>query len=717
MDFTAFSDENFEVKSWVNSVLAESTEPLANSNENYASQLAMKLQLFIQEVNKSLEETSQEVLHNLPRVVRDAEAIRQEVMVLQSEMRAVKDDVAKVEHDTAKSMQMLLKIDGLKSRMQGACKALQDADNWTTLSADVEEVFQSRDFVAIAAKLQGMQQSLKILVDIPDYKERCRHLENLKNRLETLLGPHLIAAINTNSIDSAQVYVRIFADIERLGEVQKYYHKCTKAQLLQKWCETIKSDEDYTFINWISLYFDMLLSHWHTQMKWCSQVFPSLSALETLCNVLSDTLCSLDPPLSTLLSGEFERQVDEPLSFLIDVKQVFERFFRSLMTAIKLHNPGSLSADYVKALALAIDAPVKVYVLKYASYEEQRLVSGLDTISLACEDRSESIRLLSDSVVKVFALTDEGNGNCQQLTNGCGYPSLAKALNAFLNVYVDEVRAAIVNWKERVRVSEDAADSTNDWSFLQSVLQAVQICGDILVRTDALDQMLVSSFLNSATKFGFVKSGDDGTRKEIVNLDVICLEPDERRSLEKIVKRLTEDASASFMQEIWQKEVNLCEAVGRIAFDMFFSRIERQLISLPSMKTWSLENPSGVLTDLPTFGLAPQEYITQIGQCLMTVVQHIEPFTLQDNPALRAALRHGKLPYSKHLDRTYDDHIADYLLGCIAMGTCETYVETIFKVAQVTRLSVQRSRRSGIALVRKPDFRFCIAEGISRGLR
>ena len=36
----------------------------------------------------------------------------------------------------------------------------------------------------------------------------------------------------------------------------------------------------------------------------------------------------------------------------------------------------------------------------------------------------------------------------------------------------------------------------------------------------------------------------------------------------------------------------------------------------------------------------------QIGQYLMTLPQNLDPFTVQDSPALTVALRHSKLPYT-----------------------------------------------------------------------
>ena len=40
--------------------------------------------------------------------------------------------------------QVLVEIDQVKSRMQVAAEALQEADKWSTLSADIEETFKTQ---------------------------------------------------------------------------------------------------------------------------------------------------------------------------------------------------------------------------------------------------------------------------------------------------------------------------------------------------------------------------------------------------------------------------------------------------------------------------------------------------------------------------------------------------------------------------------------------
>jgi hypothetical protein len=62
------------------------------------------------------------------------------------------------------------------------------------------QVFESGDIESIAAKLVSMQQSLRILANVPDYEDRKLQLEGLKNRLEAMASPRLVQAFTSSSI-------------------------------------------------------------------------------------------------------------------------------------------------------------------------------------------------------------------------------------------------------------------------------------------------------------------------------------------------------------------------------------------------------------------------------------------------------------------------------------------------------------------------------------
>lgn len=80
------------------------------------------------------------VIQNLPRLLRDIELLQNEVVHFQRKLATVEHDVSKVENETTNSLEYIIKLDSVKKKLKATSKALQEADNWTTLMADIEEV-------------------------------------------------------------------------------------------------------------------------------------------------------------------------------------------------------------------------------------------------------------------------------------------------------------------------------------------------------------------------------------------------------------------------------------------------------------------------------------------------------------------------------------------------------------------------------------------------
>ena len=74
--------------------------------------------------------------------------------------------------------------------------------------------------------------------------------------------------------------------------------------------------------------------------------------------------------------------------------------------------------------------------------------------------------------------------------------------------------------------------------------------------------------------------------------------------------------------------------------------------------------------DMPDFSFSPQEYITQIGQYLMTLPQHLEPYMTNENPSLSRAFQVPKLIENTLLQEKKNgayDHFFFYIVkrvGC-----------------------------------------------------
>jgi len=294
MDLSAFAKETFSAKDWVNSILQQNE---AQSNpESYASSIVSKLQLAIFEISASLENTSGTVVRDLPRLLRDIEVLQHEVVDFQKKLHDVEQKVSKVDKDTTKSLEYLVKLDTVKGKLKATSKALQEADNWTTLMTDIEELFESNNLVAISQRLESLRQSLDLLSHVNDYSDRLLQLDSLRNRLEALASPYLVSAISAGDTAKTANMVQVFGNMDRLEQLLHYYTKCRRGTILHQWKELSNNEETNT-IQVMNSFYDLLLIDLQEQTKWYNSVFHhhSKNSSNILLSIHSQVLTSLDP--------------------------------------------------------------------------------------------------------------------------------------------------------------------------------------------------------------------------------------------------------------------------------------------------------------------------------------------------------------------------------------------------------------------------------------
>jgi len=696
MDYSAFTEDEFDVKDWVNSAFRSKKDC---SNDQYATTLVMKLQMFIQEVNNVVEESCQQAIQNLPRVMRELEAVQQEALLLQDQMTAVRTDIQKVEHDTSQSMNMLLQLDSIKTRMKEASEALQEADNWTTLSADVDQVFESQDITAISTKLVGMKQSLSVLTDVSDYIERCQFLETLKNRLEAMLMPQLVVAFNNQATDAASTYVRIFTDIDRLPQLCKYYHNCKKGNLMRTWRQILDEKCDETVMEWMNEFYESLVTLWHTEISWCSQLFGD-HAMHMLCELITDVLTSLGPEMNACIEKHLQTQAHS-LAAIIDLKQISERFSKNIENAVDSKSSAKPEVEHLndlERLSASIFLPFQSFISGYRQLEESTLCSHLDKIILDHSEPIDCVRLLVESVNKLFTAANKANERCIYFTNGCGYVSLFAALKTYFNKYLIEFSRVLTNLREKCPAARRCGVEGEDWSWFQNSLRIIQTCGDLLIQLDELDLTLMSDMVRSVTPHCHLPMSPTRERGDSTYLSpfhdypkILLAKREDRAALEAMYVSIDEGDSQSVLDDTRKQLCILSVSVHQFAYDIVFAPLRSQLSDVPNMDIWQSETAGGALaSELPSFSLSPQEYITKAGQYLLTLPLQLEPFTLEENPSLIAALKHGKLPHATEQDLSSAEHLADVWLESVARGTMHTYCEQVLKINNITRMATRQ---------------------------
>ncbi|XP_018590513.1 conserved oligomeric Golgi complex subunit 7 isoform X2 [Scleropages formosus] len=593
MDFSKFLDDDFDVKEWVNGAFKMVQKDAPGKVDNHAATLVMKLQLFIQEVNNSIEESSNQALQNMPRVLRDVEALKQEASFLKEQMILVKEDIKKFEQDTVQSMQVLVEIDQVKSRMQLAAEALQEADKWSTLSADIEETFKTQDFAVISSKLTSMQSSLAMLVDTPDYSEKCVHLEALKNRLEALASPQIVATFSSQSVEQAKLFVKVFTEIDRMPQLLAYYYKCHKGQLVGAWQDLCQSE--LSFNKQLSEFYDTLLSAWHSQLQWSSQVFKNPYEVVTV--LLIQTLGAMVPSMPVCLSTAMDRTPQEDkLETLLELYQTTANFGRSLEAAVLPHL-GESNPLKVSELVTALFDPYKPYQLQYGHLEESNLLIQISAVPLERGEVIDCVQELSHSVNKLFGLASTAVDRCVKLTDGLGVCGLLKALKALFTKYVSDFSVTLQSIRKKCKL-EDAPSAgmfQEDWTAFQNSVRIITTCGELLRQCGAYEQQLSNKILATAGKYlsdsysprslAAIQEASSTDRKASTKNPwqeynyLLKGNPAEYASLMEMLYNLKEKGTgnSSLLTEPRAALTRLNQQANQLAFDSVFLQIKHQL--------------------------------------------------------------------------------------------------------------------------------------------
>ncbi|XP_026543900.1 conserved oligomeric Golgi complex subunit 7 [Notechis scutatus] len=696
MDFSKFLADDFEVKAWVNGAFRAVQQEAPGKVDAHAATLVMKLQLFIQEVNNAVEETSHQALQSMPRVLREVEALKQEAAFLKEQMVLVKGDIKKLEEDTAQSMQVLVKLDHVKSRMQLAVDSLQEADKWSTLSADIEETFKTQDVSLISNKLTSMQNSLAVLVDTPDYSEKCVHLEALKNRLEALASPQIVSAFSTQSVDQSRLFVKVFMEIDRMPQLLAYYYKCHKVQLMAAWQDLCQSD--LLLDRQLAELYEVLLGTWHTQLQWATQIFQNPHQVVTV--LLLQVLGALAPSLPTCLTAAMERcSPESKLSQLLGLYGTTIYFAHGLEAAM-LPSLG-------KSLALGHPAQAAFMGGKRSpsagAAVELNPPAPTSTMYWSAGGRAEFCNSLEH--FKVVEPPFQGAHPSGLSLNGGSCTLRIARFGGLTSCFLERLGSGAPPGLGGRR------GGALGQRFHQPLFpgRIIATCGELLRQCGDLEQQLANRVLSTAGKFlsesyrpcslsGFQERSPEKQSHLKNPWQEYCYlqqeSPAEYAALLETLYTLKEKGTShNLLSAPRSAFTRLNQLAHQLAFDSVFLRIKQQLLLVAKMESWSASSAGEILTDdLPNFSLTPLEYISNIGQYIMSLPLHLEPFVTQEDAALELALHAGKLPFPPEPgDEVPElDNMADYWLGSLARATMQTYCEVILQIPEVTPHSTKQ---------------------------
>eukprot|EP00051_Salpingoeca_urceolata_P029288 m.489477 g.489477 ORF g.489477 m.489477 type:complete len:730 (-) comp26803_c0_seq1:35-2224(-) len=661
MDFAAFSDEGFEATHWVNQALA--ARPQSSSEDAHASMLVTKLQTFIQKVNSELQETSRQVVQDLPSVVRSIDVIAQELSSLKERMALVKQDIERVEQDTAQSMALLVELDRVKERIEETSSALQEADNWTTLSTDIEAAFVSEDLAMIASTLLGMQRSLMVLSDVPDYEDRQRRVVMFQNKFEALISPRLLDAFTHRNLEVAKECRVMFADMDRLPQLCNYYYRSQKAPVFKAWAAGAESERPLT--TWLPEFHDKLVGVANAEHAWTRDLFPD--AEEVLGSLMVQILSERKPPFAECLK---QHHREHGLPGVIECFEMTQGF------AGKLPKLGGAVLD-------AVFEPFVHYQIEFGHLAEQEMAAhvtgkiNFDVTGLGLEQGAE---VLQKALVEAFRLMGAATDSCRKLTGMAACEGLCAAISATVDVLCSRINHAVDTLRQECGLRESlsavagAGDNEDDeadaWEQVHGVFRLIQLCGELIRRLGEVEETLRSTLLHH-------KEALQGKAPPLLMCDYLHNRPRPRKVLAEFLESLTK--GEPLLSEADSAVLALNTQVHKFGFDAVLAPIAGTLDSVSTDKVWTEAAAES------EFSMAPLGYITKVGEQLLTLPQLLEPFISAEDNTVTLASQRCSLPFaSQDLVDDTADSLADRWLGSVARGIMDVYAKQILKIPRVT---------------------------------
>lgn len=660
-----FSDDaNFDEIEWINSLFKGVSDKEVNFHchevilyfliylcpiQKAIEDAVSKLQLYVQQSNLAIESTTHDIISSMPLIISESKNLKTQAIALKERMNDLEKDISKTE--TAFSMANLERLDNLKTKLEGAKNFLEQNDSFSKLTQELDDLLESerKDISLACEKLFALQKSFEAQMGLAGQGERELVLEDFKNRLEASITGDVVKALSDSNAEESIKYVQMFKKIDRLAQMKNYYGTLQKDNFIRNWIEVAASVENSDNPRFLNDFYDFLLSSWGKQLKWYRDVFSSDGVTETI-KVISETLVALHPSRESVI-GSYLKRINEKMELLLEVSISNVKFANAIREKINEYDK-EIPSEKMLQLSSAIFDFFNIFIVQYSSIEQNALNTQFDGTKIMQTSSSETIRCLENSLSKIFDWVNEAIDRESAITQDCAIVSLIYILNTFFKGYLEKFK------KAQLQLDASRTDH-QDWNLLQICIALLQNIGVFKTKLDDIEEKIKKIML---AKSKHIKDGEMFCYKIVGQRDI--------NDFQKIVNRLMANESIVIFESLMTPVSAICKDVHQLLLFNVFTPIENYFKKL--------EINNSMSADLPDYSYTPMEYITEIGQFLLTLPQHLEPLLLNPSSTLKIALEMSEANYKESIPS------ADILLGLVVDETCALYQEKILQIMEIS---------------------------------
>ena len=612
----------------------------------------MKLQLLAEDISLALEEQSLAGLQRIPRAVAEIDRVEHDTKGLQTRIQGILRRLDDAEGASRDSVRLLTSVDKVKGRMESARETLRNAAGLAELVAGVDDVFAAGNIRHMADVLSSMRRGLKVVGGVPEFQDAPEKLEELERRVEALARPELVAALAADDAIRAEEMRDVLKVSGRVSAlVSAYAETRVVTPLLREWqafddaaprsasasaSSASTASEAARFVEWLPGYAASVAARLEREAIWASSTFPEEAA---------ELVSTAWRRLSERTRREFSaRMATNRLDLFASAYDAAGDGFSRAARATAEVSGVSLAAE---ALGAAL-APFDAVSARYGELEAKTLAERLSRLEVTRSDDAElAVAEMAATVARAAETLAEPLDRCVALTAGTEAAAMLRAVDDALVNYVGGLLAAIKRLRQ-ARGMPGGGDGEDD----QAGAGAGAGAGEESIQA-ALRLLSVAAALTSACDHlerGFVRSLRElrdamdpalpaAARPEDVNpaplpepasaealtpaLAAVQSDPDRARRLRALLDRAARDPGFRALPSGTARVSAFADASRAFVLDALLSKVRGEFAGLSRRREWS-KKPADSEFQLPTFSAYPQEYMTNAGEYLLSLPQHLE---------------------------------------------------------------------------------------------
>eukprot|EP01039_Chlorochromonas_danica_P008738 gene8738-9631_t len=233
-DLSSFSSNDFNASVWINTQLEDI--PHGETVESLLTSLSMKLHLAAQEHSEQQETAMVESMATMPRIVAEIGRLEDQLQVIHHEMRNLSEHVNTVDNRGITGVEELSRLDALKTSMEKCKSTLEEHARWSQLVREARLLLESGGTLSETAdRIETMFKSLEVLRELPGHEEREKSCISYRDALLGALLPALQSSFDPLDITRLEEYLYVFRKVNREEEFEKEYllQRGQKVQLVE----------------------------------------------------------------------------------------------------------------------------------------------------------------------------------------------------------------------------------------------------------------------------------------------------------------------------------------------------------------------------------------------------------------------------------------------------------------------------------------------------